>query len=78
MLAERYASFDAGKGKGIEDGKLTLEQVVEYACAQGRAATTSGKQELYEAIVNLCTLNALLPDITTRDMTAPARLGRPE
>jgi xylose isomerase len=53
MLAERYASFDAGKGKEFEDGKLTLEQVVEYARTQGEPATTSGKQELYEAIVNM-------------------------
>lgn len=53
MLAERYASFDAGKGKEFDDGKLTLEQVVEYARTQGEPATTSGKQELYEAIVNM-------------------------
>ncbi len=28
MLADRYASFDNGKGKEFEDGKLTLEDVV--------------------------------------------------
>ena len=31
MLADRYASFDGGKGKEFEDGKLTLEDVVAYA-----------------------------------------------
>ncbi len=53
MLKERYASFDAGKGKEFEDGKLTLEEVVEYAKTKGEPAQTSGKQELYEAIVNM-------------------------
>jgi xylose isomerase len=54
MLADRYASFDAGKGKEFEDGKLSLEDLV--ACAKAKAgepAQTSGKQELYEAIVNM-------------------------
>jgi len=53
MLSERYASFDAGKGKEFEDGKLTLEQLVDIAKEQGEPAVTSGKQELYEAIVNM-------------------------
>ena len=53
MLAERYASFDAGRGKDFEDGKMTLEQLVEYAKTQPEPAVTSGKQELYEAIVNM-------------------------
>ena len=51
MLRERYASSDAGKGKEFEEGKLTLEDVVNYAKTQPEPATTSGKQELYEAIV---------------------------
>ncbi len=53
MLKERYASFDAGKGKEFEDGKLSLEDLVAYAKANGEPKQTSGKQELYEAIVNL-------------------------
>lgn len=53
MLAERYASFDGGKGKEFEEGKLTLEDVVAYAKTQPEPAQTSGKQELYEAIVNM-------------------------
>lgn len=51
MLAERYASFDSGKGKEFEEGKLTLEDVYEYAKANGEPKQTSGKQELYEAII---------------------------
>ena len=53
MLADRYASFDSGKGKEFEDGKLTLEDLVAYAKANGEPKQTSGKQELYEAIVNM-------------------------
>ncbi len=53
MFKERYSSFDGGKGKEFEDGKLTLEQLVDYAKAKGEPAQTSGKQELYEAIVNM-------------------------
>ena len=53
MVADRYASFDAGKGKEFEEGKLSLEDVVTYAKTQGEPAQTSGKQELYEAIVNM-------------------------
>ena len=53
MVKERYASFDAGMGKDFEDGKLTLEQVVDYAKTKGEPKSTSGKQELYEAIVNM-------------------------
>ncbi len=53
MLADRYASFDSGKGKEFEEGKLTLTDLVDYAKANGEPAQTSGKQELYEAIVNM-------------------------
>ncbi len=53
MVKERYSSFDSGIGKDFEDGKLTLEQVVEYAKTKDEPAATSGKQELYEAIVNM-------------------------
>ena len=53
MLAERYASYDDGKGKEFEEGKLTLEDLVDYARKNGEPRQTSGKQELYEAIVNM-------------------------
>ncbi|MDE5794672.1 MAG: xylose isomerase [Muribaculaceae bacterium] len=53
MLADRYASFDAGKGKEFEDGKLTLEQLAEIGREVNEPALTSGKQELYEAIINM-------------------------
>ena len=53
MLRERYASFDKGEGKRFEEGKMTLEELVDYAKKKGEPAQTSGKQELYEAIVAL-------------------------
>ncbi len=51
MVKERYASFDSGKGKDFEDGKLSLEDLVAYAKEHGEPAQISGKQELYETIV---------------------------
>ena len=53
MLTERYSSFDGGKGKEFEEGKMTLEDVVAYAKTQPEPKLTSGKQELYEAILNM-------------------------
>lgn len=53
MIRERYASFDSGAGKLFEEGKLTLEELVDYAKRNGEPKQISGKQELYEAIVNL-------------------------
>ena len=53
MVAKRYSSFDSGEGKLFEEGKLTLEDVYEYGKKNGEPAQTSGKQELYEAIVNM-------------------------
>lgn len=54
MLKDRYASFDSGKGKAFEEGKLSLEDLRAYALSMGREpAQISGKQELYEAIVNM-------------------------
>jgi len=52
MVKERYASFDAGEGKAFEEGKMSLEDIVAYAKKVGEPKQTSGKQELYETIVN--------------------------
>ena len=53
MVKERYASFDAGIGKKFEDGELTLEDVYAYGKEVGEPKQTSGRQELYEAILNM-------------------------
>ncbi|MBO7418557.1 MAG: xylose isomerase [Bacteroidaceae bacterium] len=53
MLQDRYASFDTGEGKRFEDGQMTLEELVAYAKEKGEPTMKSGKQELYETILNL-------------------------
>ncbi len=52
LRTDRYASYDGGQGKAFEEGKLTLEDLREFAIANGEPATISGKQEYFENIVN--------------------------
>ncbi|RRN77877.1 xylose isomerase [Pseudoxanthomonas sp. SGD-10] len=52
IRAERYSSFDSGKGKEFEDGKLSLEELRDYAIANGEPAVRSGKQEFLENTIN--------------------------
>jgi len=49
---DRYASFDAGKGKEFEDGKLKLEDLREFVLSNGEPKQMSGKQEWLENIIN--------------------------
>ena len=53
MVKERYSSFDSGLGKKFEEGQMTLEEAYAYGKQVGEPRQTSGKQELYEAIVNM-------------------------
>lgn len=52
MRKQRYASFDGNKGKAFEQGKLSLEDLRDYAIKNGEPEVRSGQQELYELIVN--------------------------
>ncbi|MBN1779537.1 xylose isomerase [bacterium] len=52
MKKERYASYDSGNGKAFESGKLDLETLAKMADEIGEPKQISGKQELYEAILN--------------------------
>lgn len=52
LRTERYASFDSGAGKDFENGKLTLEDLHSFAVAAGAPKQISGKQELFENILN--------------------------
>jgi xylose isomerase len=52
MRNDRYASFDSGNGADFEKGKFTLEDLRDLAVKGGEPETISGKQELYENIVN--------------------------
>ena len=52
MLNERYASFDLGNGEKFSSGKLTLEDLAAIGSNGGEPLALSGKQELYESIIN--------------------------
>jgi xylose isomerase len=49
---ERYASFDTGKGKEFEQGKLGLENLRQFAIENGEPQVKSGRQEWLENIIN--------------------------
>ncbi len=50
--ADRYASFNSGKGAEYEAGKLGLADLRAFALANGEPKQTSGRQEWLENIVN--------------------------
>ena len=52
LRKERYSSFDRGKGKDFEDGKLSLQDLYAIASEGGEPQPRSGKQELFENIIN--------------------------
>ena len=52
IRSERYASFDSGKGKEFEAGKLNLSELRELAIGSGEPAQTSGRQEYLENLIN--------------------------
>ena len=52
IRTDRYVSFDSGKGKEFEEGKLSLEDLRAYAIENGEPAVRSGKQEYLENIIN--------------------------
>ena len=52
MRNDRYASFNSGKGKDFHDGKLTLEDLYNYAGEVGEPEQRSGKQEMLEQLIN--------------------------
>jgi xylose isomerase len=53
FVKKRYASYDAGIGKQIEDGTATFASLEKYMFEKGNAAANdSGRQELLESIIN--------------------------
>ncbi len=48
----RYSSFDAGNGSAFENGKLSLGDLYKIAQGNGELSLKSGKQELFENIIN--------------------------
>ena len=52
LRKERYNSFDSGNGRAFEKGKLSLQNLYEIALENGEIQLKSGKQELFENIIN--------------------------
>jgi xylose isomerase len=52
LRKERYRSFDSGQGKDFENGKLDLNDLYQLAKNNGELKLQSGKQELFENIIN--------------------------
>ena len=52
LRKERYSSFDSGKGKQFDRGRLSLESLRKLARANGEPEQISGKQEYYENLIN--------------------------
>lgn len=52
LRKDRYASFDSGKGREFELGKLSLEDLRNYAIKNGEPEVRSGRQEFFENIIN--------------------------
>jgi xylose isomerase len=53
LRANRYASFDSGKGKEFESGKLSLTDLYAIAKEVGEPKQISGKQEFFEQMINM-------------------------
>ena len=52
LRKDRYESFDSGKGKAFESGQLSMEDLYKIAKENGELTLKSGKQELFENIIN--------------------------
>ncbi len=52
LRRDRYASFDGGEGQSFENGRLTLEELAGIAAQNGEPVQRSGKQEMFENLVN--------------------------
>ena len=52
LKSGRYASFDVGEGASFEKAHLDLEQLTNIAKEIGEPEKISGKQELFESLVN--------------------------
>ena len=52
MREKRYESFDSGEGEKFEEGLFKLEELRDLAFKYGEPEQLSGKQELFESIIN--------------------------
>ena len=52
MVDDRYSSWDSGIGEKIEKGEVTFADLEKYTLENGEPSLKSGRQELFENIVN--------------------------
>jgi len=52
LRTERYSSFRTKNGRAFEKGQLTLNQLAQLAIKKGEPQMRSGRQELFENIIN--------------------------
>jgi xylose isomerase len=52
-MKTRYASFDSGRGADFEAGKLSLEDLRNFALELGEPEQISGKQEKFEQLLQM-------------------------
>jgi xylose isomerase len=52
LRKQRYSSFDSGKGRQFELGKVALDELRDLAQKNGEPDQISGKQEYFENIIN--------------------------
>jgi xylose isomerase len=58
FVARRYASWDQGLGRRIEQGKASLAECERFAIERGEPRLASGRQEMLENLVNQYILRA--------------------
>eukprot|EP01115_Flamella_aegyptia_P006332 TRINITY_DN2660_c0_g1_i1.p1 TRINITY_DN2660_c0_g1~~TRINITY_DN2660_c0_g1_i1.p1 ORF type:complete len:147 (-),score=60.22 TRINITY_DN2660_c0_g1_i1:68-508(-) len=52
MVSQRYASFDSGLGKKVEEGNTSFEELEKFILENGDPKLISGKQEKFEMLFN--------------------------
>ncbi|MBK85677.1 MAG: xylose isomerase, partial [Flavobacteriaceae bacterium] len=52
LRKDRYSSFDSNNGAAFEAGSLNLNDLYQIALENGELDLQSGKQELFENIIN--------------------------
>ena len=53
LKSNRYASFETGDGAQFSQGKLSLTDLHRIASSNGELTQQSGKQELFEQLINM-------------------------
>ncbi|MEL7530910.1 MAG: xylose isomerase, partial [Bacteroidota bacterium] len=49
---KRYASFQTPEGQKFEKGEYSLAQLADWATKQSEPGLQSGRQEMYENLIN--------------------------